>query len=183
LILRPKILPSQAPVFTLLSAVSACEALKEACALSAQIKWPNDLMVNNKKIGGILTELNAETDEVHSLIIGIGINVNNDRKSLLNQATSVKEEKGQAASRIGLLQELLRKLEVNYLTLQEEGTQPIIEKWRLLNITLGRRIKISSHNRLIEGEASDIDADGALLLRKDSGLTQRITSGDVMHCR
>lgn len=183
LILRPKVLPSQTPVFTLLAAVSACEALKEASGLDVQIKWPNDLLLDNKKIGGILTEISAEPDEVHYLIIGIGINVSSDGKSLPACAISLKEKKAALTSRVELLQELLRRLEANYLQLQKKGPRPVIEKWRQLSLTLGRRVKIDTHSRLIEGEASDIDADGALLLRKDSGLTERITSGDVVHCR
>lgn len=183
LILRPKVLPTEAPIFTLLAAASICEAIKEAVDLDIQIKWPNDLLIHNKKLGGILTELNAEMDEVRFIVIGIGINVNNDKKTLVDHATSLKEQKNQDINRIELLREILRKIEENCLAFQKIGVQPILEKWRHYNITLGRRVKILFHKEHIEGEAIDIDTDGALLVRNDSGLTRKITAGDVVHCR
>ncbi len=183
LILRPKIGPSQASIFTLLTAVSICEAVKEAADLDIQIKWPNDLLAHNKKLGGILTELNAEMDEVRFVVIGIGLNINNDKKDLIRGATSLKEQKGHDINRIELLKELLRKIETNYLTFQSKGADFVIRKWRDYNITLGRRVRVASHKHHIEGEAVDIDVDGALLLRNDSGLIQKVTAGDVVHRR
>lgn len=183
LVLRPKILPHQAAILTLLSAVSICEAIKEITGLDARIKWPNDILVQHKKLGGILTELNAEMDEVRFLVIGMGLNVNNDKKTLPLNATSLKSELKEGVNRIELLQEILRRIEANYLLFQEKGSQPVAEKWRDYNVTLGRRIKVFFQREHIEGEAADLDSDGALLLRQDSGLTQRITAGDVVHCR
>jgi BirA family biotin operon repressor/biotin-[acetyl-CoA-carboxylase] ligase len=140
-------------------------------------------LVNNKKLGGILTELNAEMDEVHFVVVGIGLNVNNDKKSLLGAAVSLKELKKENVNRIELLQGILRRLEANYLEFRKKGSTYIIEKWREHNITLGRRVKVLSHHKQTEGEAKDIDTDGSLILRNDSGLMQKITAGDVVHCR
>jgi len=183
LILRPKISPSASPMLTLLAAVSICEAIKKVAGLDAQIKWPNDVFCGNKKIAGILTEMNAEVDKVNFVVIGIGLNVNNDKKSLVAQATSLKEQAGQSISRILLLQELLRRIENNYFLLEDRGGQGIIDKWRSFSLTLGRRVKVYCQDKHVEGQAVDIDQDGALLIRKDSGLTQKVFSGDVMHCR
>ena len=183
LILRPKIPPSASPVLTLLSAVSICEAVKKVGGLDAQIKWPNDIFINNKKIAGILTELNAEVDKVNFVVIGIGLNVNNDKSALIAQATSLKEQLGQPISRVGLLQELLRRIENNYSLFEDRGAKAIIDKCRSFSLTLGRRVKIYCQDKHIEGAAVDIDQDGALLIRKDSGLVQKVFSGDVMHCR
>jgi len=183
LILRPKISPSASPVLTLLSAVSICEAIKNIAGLDAQIKWPNDVFICNKKIAGILTEMNAEVDKVNFVVIGIGLNVNNDKKSLIAQATSLKEQAGQPLSRVLLLQELLRRIESNYSLLEDKGSQAIIDKWRNFSLTLGRRVKVYYQDKHIEGQAVDVDKDGALLIRKDSGLMQKVFSGDVMHCR
>lgn len=183
LLLRPKILPHQAPIFTLLTAVGICEAIKEVTGLDARIKWPNDILMHQKKLGGILTELNAEMDRIHFIVIGIGINVNNEKKALVAGATSLKNEKKENISRIELLKELLRKIEINYLIFQEEGAHPVLEKWRDYSVTLGRRVKVSSYLKPIEGEAVDIDTDGSLLIRKDSGVIQKITAGDIIHCR
>jgi BirA family biotin operon repressor/biotin-[acetyl-CoA-carboxylase] ligase len=183
LILRPKIPPVACPILTLMSAVSICEAVKEVIDLDLQIKWPNDVLIHNKKVAGILTEMNAEVDKVNFVVIGIGLNVNNDKKSLIAQATSLKQEQGQEISRVVLLQELLRRLENNYLLLEDKGRQEIINKWRNFALTLGTRVKVYYQNKHIEGQATDIDADGSLLIRKDSGLIQKVSSGDVSACR
>ena len=183
LILRTKISPGQSAILTLLSAVSVCEAIREATGMEAQIKWPNDILLHHKKVGGILTELNAEMDEIKFVVIGFGLNVNNDKKSLFSGATSLKECAHEHINRVELLVHLLEKLEQYYFLFQEKGASPIIEKWREYNITLGRRVKIYSHQAHWEGEAVDLDFDGALLLRKDSGFIQRVLSGDVVHCR
>jgi len=183
LILRPKILPAACPVLTLMSAVSICEAVKEILNLDLQIKWPNDLLIDQKKVAGILTEMNAETDKVNFVVIGIGLNVNNDKKSLIAGATSLKEQQGAEINRVILLQEILRRLENNYLLLEDRGSGEIIHKWRNFTLTLGTRVKVDYQNKHIEGQAMDIDVDGALLIRKDSGLIQKISSGDVTACR
>ncbi|MDD5654998.1 MAG: biotin--[acetyl-CoA-carboxylase] ligase [Candidatus Omnitrophica bacterium] len=182
-ILKPDILPKDAPVLTLLAGVSACEALKEVCGVDSLIKWPNDILAQNKKLGGILTELNAETDEIHHIVIGIGLNVNNDKKSLLPSATSLKELGGENVSRLKLLQEFLRRLEENYLVFQKKGGAATIEKWRRLSDTLGRHVRIISHKEHIEGQALDIDTDGGLLVRQGSGIMRKVMTGDVVHCR
>ncbi|MFH1442023.1 MAG: biotin--[acetyl-CoA-carboxylase] ligase [Candidatus Omnitrophota bacterium] len=183
LVLKPKILPSQASLLTLLTAVGICEAVKEIKGAGAKIKWPNDILINDKKAAGILTEINAETDIIHFVVIGIGINVNNDKKALPAGAVSLKEETAEHIDRVYLLQEVLRCIEKNYLLFKQGQAKEIIDKWRGLNTTLGRRVKVNLQTGHLEGEAVDIDADGALLLRKDSGLTQRITAGDIVHCR
>ena len=183
LILRPKILPANAPLLTLLTAVSICEAIKDVTGLLLQIKWPNDIFLANKKLGGILTELNAETDKINFLVIGIGLNVNNDKKALISGATSLKEHKKEDISRVSLLQSILRKLETNYVILQLKGGSPIIEKWRDYSYTLGKRVKVYCQKEHIEGEAVDIDIDGGLLVRKDSGVVEKVMAGDVVHCR
>ena len=183
LILRPKILPNACPILTLMSAVSICEAIKEIIDLEVQIKWPNDLLIHNKKVAGILTEMNAEVDKVNFVVIGIGLNVNNEKKSLIPQATSLKQEQGAEINRLVLLQEILRKLEDNYFLLKDRGPEEIIHKWRNFALTLGTRVKVDYQNKHIQGQAIDIDMDGALLVRKDSGLIQKISSGDVSACR
>ncbi|MFA6216776.1 MAG: biotin--[acetyl-CoA-carboxylase] ligase [Candidatus Omnitrophota bacterium] len=183
LVLRPDIAPNTCPVLTLLTAVSICEAIKTAVGIDVQIKWPNDIFIQNKKLGGILTELNAEMDVTSFIVIGIGINVNTDKKTLPSQATSLKEQKKEHVNRAELLQEILRALEANYVLFQKEGSAFILEKWRSFSTTLGRRVKVACQHEQIEGEAVDIDRDGGLLLRDDSGLMRKVMSGDIIHCR
>jgi BirA family biotin operon repressor/biotin-[acetyl-CoA-carboxylase] ligase len=183
LILRPKILPNATPMLTLLCAVSICEAIKENLGLEAQIKWPNDIFMHHKKLGGILTELNAEMDLVRFAVIGIGLNVNTDKKNLLTGATSLKEQKKEQVNRLALLQDILRRIEKNYLFFNAHGAADVINKWREYSLTLGKRIKVICQKAHLEGEAVDIDVDGGLLVRKDSGLVEKIMAGDVVHCR
>ena len=109
--------------------------------------------------------------------------MNNDRRSLVSGATSLKEEKGEVVNRISLLQQILGKIEANYLLFQQKGPGAMADKWRHYNVTLGRRVRVAFHRHHLEGEAVDIDNDGSLLVRKDSGIIQRITAGDVVHCR
>ncbi|HTZ10902.1 MAG TPA: biotin--[acetyl-CoA-carboxylase] ligase [Candidatus Margulisiibacteriota bacterium] len=182
LILKPKMLPAQASILTLLAAVSTCEAIGSTLSMEAKIKWPNDILLKDKKLGGILTELNAETDKINFVVIGLGLNVNNDKKSLPPSATSLKEHKKEHLSRVPLLQEILRKIEENYLSL-EKGEEQVLKGWREYSITLGRRIRVCCQKQEVEGEAVDIDTDGGLLVRKDSGLTAKVMAGDVVHCR
>jgi len=183
LILRPKFSPERTPLLTLLSAVSICEAIKEHCGIDAQIKWPNDILIHSKKVAGILTELNAEMDEVNFVVIGIGLNVNNEKKSLISGSTSLREVMGEEISRVALLQAILGRIEANYIYFVQKGPKLIIDKWREYSVTLGKRVKVYSHREHIEGHAANIDIDGGLLVRKDSGLTVKVMAGDVVHCR
>jgi len=189
LILKPDILPACAPVLTLMAAVSICEGISRISGIEPQIKWPNDILIHNKKVGGILTELEAELDAISFVIIGIGLNVNNESNELPREATSLKEAKKNLSARqeninrIELLKEILRKIEDNYLILLKKSSSPILEKWRSYNITLGRRVEVVCHRQHFGGEAMDIDTDGGLLVRRDSGIIEKFMAGDIVHIR
>ena len=183
LILKPRILPSRASTLTLLCAVSIAEAIKKTTDLDARIKWPNDIFLGSRKVGGILTELSAETDAVNCVVLGIGLNVNNDKKSLVPGSTSLREHKNETIDRVDLLREILETMEKHYLAFTKEGAGAILEKWREYNMTLGKRIRVDIRNERVEGEALDIDRDGGLLIRKDTGVTEKVMAGDVAHCR
>ena len=185
LIIKPQILPQQAPVLTLICAVAICEALKQQLGIQPQIKWPNDILLNNKKIAGILTELNAEMDVVHAIVVGVGINVNNDNSSLPDLAGSLRERAGQKISRLDILKSILLCFEQIYLQFQNNEVDRILDKWRHFSGTLGKRVRLNvsgSGNGLV-GEALDIDSDGSLLVRQDSGLMRKVSAGDIIHCK
>lgn len=182
-LLRPKLSPAEVPLLTLMTSVSAVTALTRVTGLEPRIKWPNDILIGHRKAAGILTELSAETDRVNFAVIGIGINVNNDRETLLPNATSLKEETGAKVSRLAVVQSLLGEIEKDYVYLRARGPEQMLKKWRALSMTLGRRVKVQGEKRHIEGEALDIDADGALLVRTDSGIREKVYAGDVIHCR
>ncbi len=179
-ILRPRLSPTEVSQLTLLAAVAAAEAIQKVSGLSAMIKWPNDLLIGGKKVVGILTELSAETDRVKFVAIGIGINVNTPVNQLPPHATSLKNEADKNFSRVELIREILRSLEEWYLRFQEEGPAVVMMRWKELSSTLGKHIKISDPNQTIEGKAIDIDDDGGLLIRSDSGIVVKKMSGDVV---
>jgi BirA family biotin operon repressor/biotin-[acetyl-CoA-carboxylase] ligase len=183
LLLRPELAPAQAPLLTLMTAVSVAEAVEHSCGIALRIKWPNDLFAGTKKVAGILTELSAETDRVNFAVIGVGINVNNEKDALVSGATSLKEAGGTQVNRLGLVQNLLRGIEKDYCHMQQRGPRDILKRWRMRSETIGRRVRVERPKRPVEGKAVDIDADGALLIQTDAGKTEKIYAGDVIHCR
>jgi len=188
-ILRPKILPQEAPKITLMAAVSVANAIRKITSLEAMIKWPNDIIIGGKparggsayggKVAGILTEMSAEVDRTKFIIIGIGINVNEKKGDLPDFATSLMEHARHEIPRIEFAKELLRQLDAHYIEFTKKGFKRIIEEWRALSATIGTRVKVMYNNRKIEGEALDVDQTGALLVRLDSGFIEKILTGDV----
>jgi len=183
LLLRPALSPSQASLLTLMASVSVATAIERLAGLPARIKWPNDVYIGSRKAAGILTELNAEMDRINFIVIGLGINVNNDKDTLPPGATSLKEEKGRKISRLQLVQQVLREMEKDYCRMRAHGPEEMLKRWKAMSITLGRRVKVHGSPKLIEGEAVGIGQDGALLVRTDAGIRERVYAGDVIHCR
>ena len=178
-ILKPDILPMRVPKITLLAAVSVASVISKLTRLSALIRWPNDVLINRRKVCGILTEMNAEADRVNFIILGIGINVTTKRSSLPKGATSLFEEGAKDITRAQLLRKLLMELESNYLLFKKRGFAPIVREWQNFSAILGSRVKIISHSEKIEGQAAGIDSEGALILRLDNGFQKKILAGDV----
>lgn len=183
IILRPKCTPKDAPKFTLLAAVAVALAM-EKFKMRAEIKWPNDIMHDGKKIVGILTEMNATIEQINYIIVGIGINVNISEEEFPEEikkiATSLSEVSGKKIIRREFFCELLEEFEKLYKIANEEGFKKILEIWKKFNITLGREIKVISAETGEEffGKAKEIDEDGALILEK-KGKKIKIYAGDV----
>ncbi len=181
IILRPNLLPQQAPQLTLIAAVAVVQAIEELTPLIPQIKWPNDILINGKKITGILTELQAESDRINSVIIGIGNNVNQESfpPELESIASSLLIEGGAKVNRAGLIQRLLTKLETLYDLYLKEGFYPIKLLWESYAINIGKRITARMLKETIEGKAIGITDDGVLLLEDDKGIIHSIYSADI----
>ena len=183
LILRPVLSPVQAHQIPLLAGVAAGRAIRRNTPSEVKLKWPNDIVLNRKKAGGILTELRCDTDNIDYLILGIGINVNTPRKllpqPLAGDVTSIAEECGEMVSRVKLVQALLAEFETLYTHYLVHGFDSIREQWKSLNNTIGSHVKVNTGNEEIEGLAQDIDKQGYLLVKKEGKGTQRIISGDV----
>ncbi len=180
-ILRPELPPARAPELTLVASIALCDALRRA-GVNAGIKWPNDLLASGKKIAGILTELTAEPDRVHWVVLGAGINVNaraeDFPEELRGEATSVLLERGQPAPRALFAAACFTALEEWIDRHAEEGFAPVREAWRERSVTLGREVIVKADGREIAGTADDIDESGALLVRTRAGV-ERVLAGDV----
>jgi BirA family transcriptional regulator, biotin operon repressor / biotin---[acetyl-CoA-carboxylase] ligase len=184
-ILRPELPPQRAPELTLLTAVAVAETLREAGG-HAYIKWPNDLLVEGRKIGGILTELSADPDVIQFVVIGVGVNLNarpsHFPPELTSVATSLAQVRGHEVPRALFTAALWTRLE-HWLDLhQERGFRPIGEAWRALSETLGQDVLVRTERREFRGRAEDIDEVGALLVRTPDGL-ERVVAGDVEQIR
>jgi len=179
IILRPRLAPGELAKLTLLSAVAVAEAVDKVTGVHARIKWPNDLLVKNKKLAGILTELRAEVDQMKFVVVGIGLNVNNTSAQLIDGATSLKQEAGKSFSRVDVVQEILRAFERHYSRVEKKGFDEVIAAWKERSHTLGQRIRITDPAGSVEGVAFDLDHDGGLLIRQDSGVIVKKMAGDV----
>jgi BirA family biotin operon repressor/biotin-[acetyl-CoA-carboxylase] ligase len=182
-ILRPDILPKEVPGITLFSALSVAKTIREMLSLDAFIKWPNDVLINNQKICGVLTEMNAETDKINFVIIGIGININTKKEDLPKGATSIMEELGRELSRVEAVRSIFKNLDKYYKLFKSGDVGEIIKEYKEFSNFLGTRVQVAYHDTKIEGYAIDVDNDGALILRMDSGLNERILAGDVTMLR
>ncbi|WP_040228385.1 biotin--[acetyl-CoA-carboxylase] ligase [Bhargavaea cecembensis] len=182
-ILKPDIPPHRAPQFTLIAAVAVSNAIREEAGVEALIKWPNDLLIGNRKVTGILTELQADPDRVQAIIIGIGINVNQEPgdfpEELKDIATSVRIHAGREISRARLAASVLRhlgRLSDLYLT---EGFSEIRRMWEERAVTIGRRVKAVMVRETVYGTAIGITDDGVLEVRLDDGQIRGIYSADI----
>ncbi len=183
LILRPNLMPTEVSKLTLVVAVSVARTIRDLTDSMALIKWPNDILIGANKVCGILTELKAEQDMTSFVILGIGINVNTKQASLPKNATSLLKESGDGHSKVDLTKRLLENIEAHYLLFTKNKFNDIIEEWKNLSAVLGRRVKVAEKTRTLEGQAVDVDEGGALVIRLDNGLNERVLAGDVILVR
>jgi len=178
-VLRPDIPPAHAPLVTLAAAVATTTAAREA-GVDARIKWPNDVLVptadGDRKLAGILTEMEGEADRISWVVPGIGINANIDVAELPAGATSLRDQVGDVDRRV-FTQRVLEALDE---LLSEEDA--ILERWRENALTLGQRVRVETASGIVEGEAIDIERPGTLLVDTGSE-TVRVHAGDCEHLR
>lgn len=183
IIMRPEADPEDATLLTLMAAVGCTIALRRVTDLNISIKWPNDLMASDKKLGGILTEMKTCPGRVIFAIIGIGINVNVDIDvfpyDVKKIATSVKNETSKVYSRTEIIAEILNELDKWYKILKGMGKKILLTEWQRLTSTLGREVKVSVGKETFAGLAESLDDKGMLILRLMSGELKRISSGDL----
>ncbi len=197
LVFRPRLTPLQTARVTMVCSLAIADAIEELTALRVQLKWPNDVVIGGRKLAGILCELGLQANQLDFVVVGMGVNVNLDFQDELQQypadnapdtaqaslrslparSTSLSQELGQPLARLHLLHTLLPRIERRYDRLKA-GWIPN-DEWKQRLETLHRVVTVSSDQQRITGQAEDVDADGALLLRLPDGSVTRILAGDV----
>ena len=168
------------PSLIMLASLAVIHSIEAVTGLKSQVKWPNDVLINGKKVCGVLIESNVRGDIVDYAIIGIGVNVNlrlYDFPEIQPTATSLSDELGRDVSRLDVIRCLLVEIERLYLALPAGGS--IYEEWRDSLVTLGRRVQVKSGETIYEGIAESVARDGSLLLRHSDGSLSKIIAGDV----
>ncbi|MDY6930873.1 MAG: biotin--[acetyl-CoA-carboxylase] ligase [Halobacteriota archaeon] len=185
-ILRPDTSPSMVHIVTLMAGVAVAKTIRQY-GINARIKWPNDIIINNKKVCGILSEVSAEKGTVNYVILGIGINVNVDinqyPEEIKEKATSLKAELGKELPRIEFLQSLLWELEYEYKSFNRDEHSTISDEYKELSDTLGSWVQVTTEKEVFQGEAIEINHYGALVLKLQDGTFRTIFTGDCTHCR
>lgn len=183
-ILRPDIMPHEAPQLTFLSSVAVARAIRITTKLDPQIKWPNDLLLSNKKVAGLLNEMSAETDKINFVILGIGVNLNMTEQQfpadLRHPATSLLIERGTRLNRSNFAAVMLKELDRLYCDFLSGGFGPVRKEWQQFCNANNRQVTVSdSDEEVVTGMFAGIDGDGALLVRRTDNEVVRILCGDV----
>jgi BirA family biotin operon repressor/biotin-[acetyl-CoA-carboxylase] ligase len=185
-ILRPPLSPAAAPVLTLMAGLAAQKAVSITTGLVVDIRWPNDLLVNGKKVCGILTEMSAELDLLHAVVLGIGINVNHSQMpaELESIATSLRMEAHRAISRVQVLVALLREVDRHYQLLLKNGNRAITERWEgASTFAHGKRVRLVTSTGEELATTMGIGSDGALKVQYDDGRQGSLVAGEIVEVK
>ncbi|MEW5909372.1 MAG: biotin--[acetyl-CoA-carboxylase] ligase, partial [Thermodesulfobacteriota bacterium] len=178
IVLRPDLPLTKSFQINLAASLILAKTLCSKFGIEARLKWPNDILINGKKVAGMLSEIQGEAESLTYINVGLGINVNNDISPLEDLAVSIKSLLGRSISRQKLLSEYLDALENR---LNEGRFDRIITEWKALSATISKPVRIETLRETTKGIAEDIDEDGALILRLKNGSTKRILYGDCFH--
>jgi len=182
-VLRPSLPLREISRISLVAAVAVAETLREEFGLDALIKWPNDILIDHKKIAGILSEAVIDTVGLEYMVVGIGLNINQDLSQfpadLRMPATSLRVEKNQAVARVKILQSLLLSLEHHYLRLLAGDFESILIRARALSMVLGQQVRLETAEGFVIGKAVDINSDGYLMVVNPDGSVQAVMSGEI----
>jgi BirA family biotin operon repressor/biotin-[acetyl-CoA-carboxylase] ligase len=190
IILRPDIAIDAIHLITFLTSVVVIETIQsylkqfDLPGLDLHVKWPNDIMINRKKVAGILTECKSKGKAVVYLVVGIGINVNqtftDNRNELGKGATSLRSELLQTVDRARLLRTLIKKYDANYLRASANNFETVVQEWKKYWEDQYKQIKIYNGTLSFAGVVQDIEHDGRLLIKNDRGKCILITSGEMV---
>jgi BirA family biotin operon repressor/biotin-[acetyl-CoA-carboxylase] ligase len=178
MVLRPDLPPVLSFKVSFLASLTLARLLHEVFDIDARVKWPNDILVDERKISGMLAELEAESDRVVYINIGVGINVNNDPSLIEPPATSLKNILGRAVSKKDIISRYLDAFEQR---LQNTAFDRVIEEWKQYTVTLNRDVRVVTTHEVFEGKAIDVDDSGALVLKCKDGTLKKVLYGDCFH--
>lgn len=179
MVLRPEVPPERISQLTLASSVAVCRALERKLGLEPEIKWPNDIMIGEKKLAGILTEMSAEVGRVRWVVIGIGINANNELPFALKDAVSLKTLVKADVNRAELLAGILEEFGRLYDAYGKKGFKALSREYNRRSTLPGKRVRVNWGNEVSFGTVEKIDADGCLRLLLSGGIRKKIIAGDV----
>ena len=180
LLLRPRISPAYAPRINLMASVAVAATIRKLFGLNAELKWPNDVLIEGKKLCGILAEMDAEMDVVNFVNLGIGINANTSIPQFEKTVTSLKHALGKEISRKKFLSALLVEINRRQARLMKAN---LLEEWKKLSVTLNKDVRIVAPGEVIVGQAIDIDTTGALIVKGKDGSVKKAVAGDCIHLR
>jgi BirA family biotin operon repressor/biotin-[acetyl-CoA-carboxylase] ligase len=185
IVMQPKVPIDHLFMLTLAGSVSVARVLRKMFDIGALIKWPNDIIIGDKKVAGILLELGAQGDQVKYCLVGMGIDANisveNLNESIRHMITSISHEVNHDVDRAALLAAILKEFEARYDMIAQGEYDAVIREWKNFSSTIGRRVRINTLRNSFEGEAVDIDPTGALVVRKDNGKIEKVIAGDCVH--
>jgi BirA family transcriptional regulator, biotin operon repressor / biotin---[acetyl-CoA-carboxylase] ligase len=186
IILRPPLAPAAAPVLTLMAGLAGQRAVSSVTGLAVDIRWPNDLLVNGKKVCGILTEMSAEVDRLHAVVLGVGMNVNHSQMpaDLEEIATSLRMEAHRGISRVQVLVALLREIERYYQLLLKSGNKAITERWEAgSTFAHGKRVRVVTAAGEALATTTGLDPSGALKIQYDDDRQECLMAGEVVEVK
>jgi len=178
MVLRPTLLPRVCPVINLAVALDLVATLARCCGIAARVKWPNDVLVDGRKIAGILSQMEVEADQVAFINVGIGLNLNNQPEIADKPAVSALQLTGERSNRTEVLADFLHRFEARMAAFSRAD---VLKQWRERTITLGRRVAITTLRDSCEGLAVDIDDEGGLILEMADGARRTVFYGDCFH--
>ena len=183
IILRPQITPASTPQISILAGVSVAEVLESYCPDRIKLKWPNDVLIDGKKVCGILSQIKTVASAVDFIVLGIGINVNISYnqfpKEIRNLATSLVMETGREISRQELIIRLYENLAKWYKQLLKNGFDRIKEKWLSLTPMIGQTVQVMFREEAVSGKAIGLDEDGSLILLATGNKEIKVLAGDA----
>lgn len=183
MLLRPSVPIHSAPQLTLLTAVALCRSLRKLTELPIGIKWPNDLLIDGKKISGILLESAAEDERLRYIIAGVGISVNLDQSdyeaALLEKATSLRLASGRRLPREDVIVAFLEEWEQLYLLYLDQGFGPIVTLWEALSVSLYKQAKLTTPQGVIVGVPVGLHESGAINIRMEDGTVTTVFSAEM----